>query len=122
MDFLLNSLSGVASTVLSRPEVQVVLTGVVIKVVTDRLKPLLKQVDESGEVENYKVPLQLVVIVSTFVATTATMALKKELGNLNVEEILNFIATGLPVYISAMGAKKTGDVIMNQVKKAEDSK
>jgi hypothetical protein len=118
---IVSGLSAGLLAILLNPQVRPVLMGFGVKAATDQLKKLFKKVDENGVLQGYKVPLQLVVIVSSGVASLAELALTGQLSTYNVDALVNFITVALPVYLNAMGIHFGAKIAANELKKNKES-
>lgn len=112
----------VLGTFINNPALQSLVLGLLVKWATDRLKVFFKSVDQNGVPEGYKVPLQIIVIVCTAIATMADLALKGQLQTYPVELIGNFIITALSTYSSALGIHFGSKIAIKEISKDKESK
>lgn len=132
MDIVGTFMSAVITPFMGNSTMQTIALGLLVKWGTDRLKTVLKEVDENGVAKGYSVQIQLVVMLCTALATLGDLALKGQLHTANIDALVNFITVALPTYLSAIGihfaAKDalvhfTGEeTIKGAVEAAKDSK
>lgn len=104
-------------SLLNAPGVQAALLGTGVKVVVEFLKKFFLQVDQGTQVDQYKVPLQLVTIVCTALATLASLASQHQLSTFDPNTIVNFFTVALPAYLASLGVGPATTSAVNQVKK-----
>lgn len=122
MDIFGSLLGGVVNPFIANPAVQSMALGLLVKWSTDRLKGFLKKVDENGVPDGYKVPLQLVVMVCTAVATMADLALKGQLQTFPIDTAVSFVTVALPTYLNAMGIHFGAKVALKELEKKREDK
>jgi hypothetical protein len=111
MDILTGIGSGVANSVLSNPAMQAMIMGVVVKVVVDRLKQFTKEFDANGVPADKRKQVQLLVMVCSFIATVAELALNGSLSTLDPTKAVSFVANWALTMLTANGAHEAGKVL-----------
>lgn len=97
-------LAALGTTILAAPGVKEALTGTAVKVALEFMKKTFLKLDSGTEVDKFRLPLQLVTMVCTTLATLATLAVNHQLGTFDMNTIVNFINVALPVLLVANGA------------------
>ena len=114
MDIVNSLLMTVVNPILGNPALQAAALGLAVKWVTDQVKKLLVQVDANGVPDGYKVPVQLLVTIFSFLAAVGTLALQGKLATLDLVAVGNFLTVALPTAISAMGIQKIGNIVLKK--------
>lgn len=94
--------SAFASQLASNPQIQAIVLGMLVKIGVDRLKKLFVSLDADGTKE-YKVPVQLLVVVCSGLATIGDLYVDGKLSTYDPSLLMNFLTVTLPIYLNAMG-------------------
>lgn len=103
MDILGNIGAGLAQSILSNPAMLSLLSGVIVKVVVDKLKEQLKLVDANGIPEDKKGLVQQLVLACSFLVTLGEAALKGQLALLDPSQAVQFIVNLVTTQLVAQG-------------------
>ena len=111
MDFL----STLGSHLMADQATQSIILGFVVNLLTNQWKKVSVKVDEDGN-KKYKVPVQLMVIVLSGLASLGDMYVNSKLGTYDPQTLVNFLTVILPTYLSAMGIH----LLKTDIKKAKE--
>ena len=104
----------IMAIIMSNPALQAALMGTGIKVAVDQIKKLFVKVDSEGLPEGYKMPIQLLVIICTGIASLGDLALKGQLSAYDTNLIVNFLSVSLPAFLAAFAVHKGGRIVLEK--------
>jgi hypothetical protein len=83
-----------------------VVVGALIATGLKAIQKFLEKLDAEKALAPYDKHLKLIYIVTTFLASTAELAMHGHLSQVNLEAVINFVSVYLPMYVGgkAMGA------------------
>lgn len=100
------------SVIMGSPALQAALIGAAVKMVVDFVKPMLKKVDENGLPDGYKMPVHMMVVVCSMLASVGDLAAKGQLSTLDPSTMINFLTIALPTMISALGVQNASTAVL----------
>ena len=109
--------SVILTSILSNPGVQNAALGIIVALGTQLWKSFATQYDASGTGTKQAVPLQLVTILGTIIASAATLASQNKLEGFDTSSVINFVTVALPTYLASLGVPVAAASAHNQIKK-----
>lgn len=104
----------ILSILMANPAMQAAILGTGVKLVVDQLKGLFKQVDANGLPDGYKMPVQLMVMICSGLATLGDLALKGQLSGFDTNLLVNFVTVSVPAFIAAWSIHNGSKVVLEK--------